>query len=37
MILSPNGNTGNKTIKNYLAGALLPVGKALYVWGRRME
>ena len=30
---SPNGNTGNKTIKNYLAGALLPVGKALYVWG----
>ena len=30
---SPNGNTGSKTIKNYLAGALLPVGKALYVWG----
>lgn len=25
--------TGTKTIKNYLAGALLPVGKALYVWG----
>ena len=22
-----------RTIKNYLAGALLPVGKALYVWG----
>lgn len=25
--------TGDKTIKNYLAGALQPVGKALYVWG----
>ena len=30
---SPSGNTGSKTIKNYLAGALKPVGKALYVWG----
>ena len=27
------GNHIRKTIKNYLAGALLPVGKALYVWG----
>ena len=27
------GPTGTKTIKNYLRGALLPVGKALYVWG----
>lgn len=25
--------TGTKTIKNYLLGALQPVGKALYVWG----
>ena len=25
--------TGSKTIKNYLAGALQPVGQALYVWG----
>lgn len=25
--------TGTKTIKNYLAGALQPVGKVLYVWG----
>ena len=25
--------TGTKTIKNYLAGALEPVGQALYVWG----
>ena len=30
---SPNGNTGSKTIKNYLAGALHQVGQALYVWG----
>ena len=30
---TPDGNTGSKTIKNYLAGALMPVGKALYVWG----
>ncbi|MED9966121.1 MAG: N-acetylmuramoyl-L-alanine amidase family protein [Blautia sp.] len=27
------GSTGKKTIKNYLAGALQPVGEALYVWG----
>ena len=26
-------STGSKTIKNYLAGALKPVGQALYVWG----
>ena len=26
-------STGTKTIKNYLAGALEPVGEALYVWG----
>jgi hypothetical protein len=25
--------TGTKTIKNYLKGALLPIGKAVYVWG----
>lgn len=25
--------TGTKTIKNYLAGALQPIGKVLYVWG----
>lgn len=25
--------TGTRTIKNYLAGALQPVGQALYVWG----
>ena len=25
--------TGSRTIKNYLAGALQPVGQALYVWG----
>lgn len=30
---STTNNTGSKTIKNYLAGALKPVGKALYVWG----
>ena len=29
----PVAQTGTKTIKNYLAGALLPVGQALYVWG----
>lgn len=29
----PIEGTGTKTIKNYLLGALLPVGKALYVWG----
>ena len=26
-------STGEKTIKNYLLGALIPVGKVLYVWG----
>jgi hypothetical protein len=26
-------SSGSKTIKNYLANALLPVGQALYVWG----
>lgn len=26
-------STGTKTIKNYLLGALQPVGQALYVWG----
>jgi glucan-binding YG repeat protein len=30
---STTTSTGSKTIKNYLAGALQPVGKALYVWG----
>ena len=25
--------SGTRTIKNYLAGALQPVGQALYVWG----
>ena len=30
---TPSTNTGTKTIKNYLLGALQPVGKALYVWG----
>ena len=29
----PVGQTGSKTIKNYLAGALKPVGQALYIWG----
>ena len=29
----PTDSTGTKTIKNYLAGALQPVGQALYVWG----
>lgn len=28
-----DNSTGSKTIKNYLAGALKPVGQALYVWG----
>ena len=32
LLITPESN-GSKTIKNYLAGALLPVGKALYVWG----
>ncbi|MDO5136157.1 MAG: N-acetylmuramoyl-L-alanine amidase family protein [Eubacteriales bacterium] len=26
-------STGTRTIKNYLSGALLPVGEALYIWG----
>ena len=29
-VMSPNGA---KTIKNYLLGGLIPVGKVLYVWG----
>ncbi|MBU5480468.1 N-acetylmuramoyl-L-alanine amidase family protein [Blautia sp. MSJ-19] len=29
----PVKQTGSKTIKNYLAGALMPVGQALYIWG----
>lgn len=29
----PAAQTGTKTLKNYLAGALKPVGQALYVWG----
>ena len=29
----PTPTAGAKTIKNYLAGALQPVGQALYVWG----
>lgn len=29
----PVSQTGTKTLKNYLAGALKPVGQALYVWG----
>ena len=29
----PTTPTSARTIKNYLAGALQPVGKALYVWG----
>lgn len=29
----PVAQTGTKTIKNYLAGALKPVGQALYIWG----
>lgn len=29
----PVAQTGTKTIKNYLAGALQPVGQALYIWG----
>ena len=30
---SPTAPTSERTIKNYLAGALQPVGQALYVWG----
>lgn len=29
----PVEQTGIKTLKNYLAGALKPVGQALYIWG----
>lgn len=29
----PVAQTGTKTIKNFLAGALKPVGQALYMWG----
>ena len=29
----PTAPTSARTLKNYLAGALQPVGKALYVWG----
>ena len=29
--------TGTRTIKNYLAGALQPVGQALYVWAKRQN
>lgn len=31
--ITPTTPTSARTIKNYLAGALQPVGKALYVWG----
>lgn len=30
---TPGTSTGTKTIRNYLLGALQPVGQALYVWG----
>lgn len=30
---TPGTSDGEKTIRNYLLGALMPVGKALYVWG----
>ena len=33
VMIDTTSPTGTKTIKNYLAGALQPVGKALYVWG----
>ena len=29
----PAAQTGSRTIKNFLAGALKPVGQALYMWG----
>lgn len=32
-LTTTTSSTGTKTIKNYLAGALQPVGQALYVWG----
>lgn len=31
--MPPTTTNGQKTIKNYLLGALLPVGKVLYIWG----
>ncbi len=31
--ISPSTPTSSKTIKNYLLGAMQPVGQALYVWG----
>lgn len=31
--IKPTTPTSERTIKNYLAGALQPVGQALYVWG----
>ena len=37
MILLQNGNTGSKTIKNYLAGALVACWKSTLRMGRRME
>ena len=33
MIRNRLEQTGIKTLKNYLAGALKPVGQALYIWG----
>lgn len=33
ILTQTTSSTGTKTIKNYLAGALQPVGQALYVWG----
>ncbi len=32
-VVKPPVSTGTKTIKNYLLGAMQPVGQALYVWG----
>lgn len=32
-IITPEQPTSAKTIKNYLVGAIQPVGEALYVWG----
>ena len=37
MTLHQNGNTGNKTIKNYLAGALDASRKGTLRMGRRLE
>ena len=33
VLSNTTSSTGTKTIRNYLAGALMPVGQALYVWG----